>query len=266
VRILLALYYYRPYISGLTIYVERLAGALARRGHIVTVLTSRYEASLPAEESADGVRVVRVPVALRISKGVVMPSLGRAAAALLREHDVLSVHLPNVDAPGLTLRAHRQRRPAVPTYHCDLTLPAGRFNCLVERGVFLAHAAACRLADRVVVYTEDYAAHSPLLSRFPEKLVPILPPVAMPAPTRTSWASGRIASACAARSRRSAPTGSSWARWPSAICRPSTAPPGPSWCPASMPPRGSPWCRWRACCAGRRRWSATCPACASLCA
>ena len=36
-RILLALYYYRPHMSGLTIYVERLAVTLARRGHTVTV-------------------------------------------------------------------------------------------------------------------------------------------------------------------------------------------------------------------------------------
>ena len=32
-RLLFALTYYRPYTSGLTIYVERLAKAMARRGH-----------------------------------------------------------------------------------------------------------------------------------------------------------------------------------------------------------------------------------------
>lgn len=41
-RLLFALTYYRPYISGLTIYVQRLATELARRGHIVTVLSSQY--------------------------------------------------------------------------------------------------------------------------------------------------------------------------------------------------------------------------------
>jgi len=39
-RLLFGLTYYRPYISGLTIYVQRLATELARRGHTVTVLTS----------------------------------------------------------------------------------------------------------------------------------------------------------------------------------------------------------------------------------
>ena len=46
-RILLALTYYRPHVSGLSICAERLARGLARRGHSVTVLTSR---ALKAEE------------------------------------------------------------------------------------------------------------------------------------------------------------------------------------------------------------------------
>jgi len=66
-RILIVLTYYRPHTSGLTIYAERLAKAWARRGHQVTVLTSRYDPSLAAEEVVDGVRIVRAPVWCRIS-------------------------------------------------------------------------------------------------------------------------------------------------------------------------------------------------------
>ena len=49
-KILFILTYYRPHVSGLTIYVERLARALAERGHAVTVLTSHYTKDLPYEE------------------------------------------------------------------------------------------------------------------------------------------------------------------------------------------------------------------------
>lgn len=35
-KILEVLTYYRPHVSGLTIYVERLSKALARQGHEVT--------------------------------------------------------------------------------------------------------------------------------------------------------------------------------------------------------------------------------------
>lgn len=53
---LLGLTYYRPYVSGLTIYVERLGKALAERGHDVTVLSTmnqiwREKSSSMASES-----------------------------------------------------------------------------------------------------------------------------------------------------------------------------------------------------------------------
>jgi glycogen synthase len=64
-RILFVLTYYRPHVSGLTIYVERLARELAQRGHTVTVLTSQYEKQLPRQEVVHGVRVVRAPVLWR---------------------------------------------------------------------------------------------------------------------------------------------------------------------------------------------------------
>ena len=181
-KILFALTYYRPHISGLTIYVERLASALARRGHSVTVLTSRYDPSLPRQEIVEGVRVVRAPVALRVSKGVLMPGFGDIARALLREHDVASIHLPQFDAAGIGFSArYLTRTPVVLTYHCDLRLPEGMFNRLVDRVVFTANYAATSFADRIVAYTEDYALHSPLLSRFRHKWAIIRPPVVLPA-------------------------------------------------------------------------------------
>ena len=182
-KILFALTYYRPHISGLTIYVERLAGALAQRGHQVTVLTSRYEPNLPAQEIVEGVRVIRAPVAVRVSKGVIMPGFGDIARALLREHELVSIHLPQFDAAGLAFSARFvTRTPVVLTYHCDIQLPAGLFNRVVDRVVFGANFAAAALADRIVAYTEDYAIHSPLLSRFRAKWAVIPPPVVLPPP------------------------------------------------------------------------------------
>ena len=74
-RILAALTYYRPYISGLTIYAERLARALVQRGHAVTVLTMRHDDALPPDEVVDGVRIVRAPVLARLGKGLLAPRL-----------------------------------------------------------------------------------------------------------------------------------------------------------------------------------------------
>ncbi|MDQ4045195.1 MAG: glycosyltransferase family 4 protein [Chloroflexota bacterium] len=182
-RVLLGVTYYRPHVSGLTIYVERLARALVAHGHEVTVLTAQYASSLATHEVMDGVRVVRVPVAMHISKGVVMPTLGIRASRLMRAHDVVSLHLPMFDAAALAFRARRAGRPVTLTYHCDLQLPPGPFNRVVDLTVHLTNRVAAGLADRIVAYTQDYADHSRLLRQFPDKLVVIPPPVVMPSPT-----------------------------------------------------------------------------------
>ncbi len=179
-RVLVALTYYRPYTSGLTIYAERLAVGLAARGHHVTVLTSQYDSSLPREEVLHGVNVVRVPVAARISKGVIMPTFGLEATRLTLSHDVLSLHMPQFDAPGLAVRGRLLGKPVVLTYHCDLQLPPGAFNRIVDKVVQVANNAAGSLATKIVAYTEDFASHSPYLSRFKSKVEIIPPPVEIP--------------------------------------------------------------------------------------
>jgi glycosyltransferase involved in cell wall biosynthesis len=179
-KVLEVLTYYRPWVSGLTIYVERLSRALAEQGHDVTVLTSQYDRELPRYDVMDGVKIVRIPVALRVSKGVLMPDFGPMAWRLAREADVLHLHLPQFDAPGLATRGRLLGKPVVLTYHCDLQLPVGAFNRAVDRVVQLQNQAAGRLADAVVTYTRDYATHSPFLSRFvDDKLVIIPPPIAL---------------------------------------------------------------------------------------
>ncbi len=189
-NVLCALTYYRPHVSGLTIYVRRLAGALARRGHRVTVLTSGYDRRLPPTEIVDGVRVVRVPVLWRVSKGVIMPTFSRYAYRLMGEHDVVSVHLPQFESGLLAFMGRFiVHKPVVLTYHCDLQLPPGLFNGLVDRVVMVTNHLAGVWADRIVAYTQDYADHSPFLSRFADKIRVILPPVVIP----LSTAEGRAA-------------------------------------------------------------------------
>ncbi len=179
-KILTVLTYYRPHTSGLTIYAERLAEAFARRGHQVTVFTSHFDPETPREEIRNGVRVVRTPVAFRLSKGVIMPFFGLQVTKLVAEHDVVQLHLPQFDAPGVAFRARLMKKPVVLTYHCDLKLPEGAFNKLVNQVVHFQNNLAGRLADKIVTYTRDYADHSPYLLRFRHKVETILPPVVLP--------------------------------------------------------------------------------------
>lgn len=181
-KILTVLTYYRPHTSGLTIYAERLAKAFVQRGHQVTVMTTQYDPSLAREEIIDGVKVIRVPVAARISKGVIAPTFGWVATKLVAQHDIVQLHLPQFDAPGVALRARLFGKPVILTYHCDLFLTRTWFNRLVNFVVDFQNNMAGLLANHIVTYTQDYADHSPYLSRYASKLTPILPPVNLPVP------------------------------------------------------------------------------------
>jgi glycosyltransferase involved in cell wall biosynthesis len=176
-RILVALTYYRPHISGLTIYTQRMATALARRGHTVTILTSQYDPSLPRRETVDGVRIIRAPVVARVSKGVIMPTIGWLASALAVNHDVMSLHLPQFDASGIALRGRLLKKPVVLTYQCDLILPPGILNRVANVAVHASNLAASYLSDVMVVSSQDYADNSSFLQRFQHKLRVITMPV-----------------------------------------------------------------------------------------
>ncbi|MBQ4512675.1 MAG: glycosyltransferase family 4 protein [Anaerolineaceae bacterium] len=176
-KILAALTYYKPYISGLTIYAARVAEAWARAGHEVTVLTSRHSADQAPEEMLNGVRVVREPVFLKISKGAVMPKFWLDAAKYVKEADVINIHLPQLESALLARLGRKYGKKIVLTYHCDLQMPSGVINSLANKGVLWMNDLAFRSCDAVVTNSQDYADHSEILSKIKDKVHIIQPPV-----------------------------------------------------------------------------------------
>jgi glycosyltransferase involved in cell wall biosynthesis len=190
-KILMAIDYYRPNVSGLTLYVEHLAGGLARRGHEVSVLTHRHEPDLPEESVESGVRVLRAPVAARLGKALVSPAILARAVSEVPHSDVLHLHAPLVNAVPLAFLASTLRVPIVVTYHCDLQPPAGLLQRLVEVVARASQNFALDRAERTVTYTEDYARHTPPLAERIDRVRWILPPVAEPPDTGRSAAEAR---------------------------------------------------------------------------
>lgn len=190
-KILVVLTYYYPHWTGLTAYARRLAEGLARRGHQVTVLTARYWDTLPKEEVHNGVRIVRLKRLLRMSRGVVMPSFPWAAYRLIRENDVVQVHIPILESPLITALADRLGKKVVITHHGDLVMPSRPFDQFVECSVTWLMKRALRSAARITIHTQDYAENSPFLSQYRDKLVQILPPVDIPLPVPEDVAAWR---------------------------------------------------------------------------
>ncbi|MGB4594805.1 MAG: glycosyltransferase family 4 protein [Anaerolineaceae bacterium] len=176
-KILISATYFEPYHSGLSTYAFRLAQGLTVLGHDVVVLTSAYDKKLALEEKMSGFRVVRVPVTLRLSKGVVMLSLPRIANIWLAWADVVNLHLPQFESAFLAESARRLGKPVVTTWHCDLEMNGVLLGKLAGWATNAAGKKTLSNSKAVVQNSLDYARSSKYLSQYLAKVVEVETPI-----------------------------------------------------------------------------------------
>ena len=134
------------------------------------------------EERIEGVRVVRVPPLVRISRGMIAPRFGAAAARLIREHEAVVLNTPMFESAQIALLCRRWNKPLVVVHHGDLKMPAGAGNRIVERITTASMVVAARRAAAITTYNQDYGRHSDFLLPFRGKVQVIPPPVDIPCP------------------------------------------------------------------------------------
>ncbi|HEV2231255.1 MAG TPA: glycosyltransferase, partial [Thermoplasmata archaeon] len=114
-RIVQASPFYDPHAGGVEAYVRRVTEELVRRGHELTVLTSRYDRALPETEARAGYRIVRSR-----TLGVVLDTpidVGATRSIRALEADVVHLHYPPPLTSYFATRGLRGRRtPVVLTY------------------------------------------------------------------------------------------------------------------------------------------------------
>jgi len=111
-----------------------------------------------------------------------MPTFPLTAWQLIRQHDVVQMHTPLVEAPLITALSRLAHRPAVFTHHGDLVMPNSPYEQFVERAVTTLMVQALKSCAHITVHSRDYAEHSDFLWPFHEKLSCIYPPVEIPHP------------------------------------------------------------------------------------
>jgi glycosyltransferase involved in cell wall biosynthesis len=182
-KILIALQYYLPHRTGVPIHIQRVAERLVERGHEVTVVAARHRLDLPrAGESINGVKVVRLWAALRVSRGMVMPAYPWALWFFLRTYDVVWVNTPMLETSLAAFMSRLMRRGLISTHHGDLVLPSGAFNRFVSAFTFWHYKYMARHAHRLIAYSQDYAEHSYYLRPYLDKVRVISPPIVIPEP------------------------------------------------------------------------------------
>ena len=180
-RILTVLTFYEPHWTGLTAIAKRVAEGLAARGHDVTVLTTQHLPELPRREVLNGVDVVRLAPVGRLSRGLIAPAFPHTAYRLIGSHDVVQIHTPLLEGALVGAMCRARRRPLVMTHQGDLVMPGGLVDQGIQKVGTALLTASGRLATVVCPLNADYAENSVFLQRFSGKLVPILPPVDIPA-------------------------------------------------------------------------------------
>lgn len=191
-KILIALQYYIPHRTGLTLHVQRVAEKLAERGHEVTVVSARFDKTTPRDEQViNGVRVIRLWAPIRISRGMIMPAYPLAALRLMRIHDVVSIHTPMLETFIYAIWAKLLKKGIVITHHGDLVLPRTPLNRFIEWVTFGLYKFTGRAAHRLLAYSHDYADHSTYIAPFRAKTSVVHPPIITPTPNATAVAALR---------------------------------------------------------------------------
>lgn len=151
--------WFYPHFGGVESHVLSLSEELARRGHEVTVVTTRHDPRSKLRETMDGFQVIRVKPRMILMRTPIAPKIRRA----LRDvpADLIHAHQPPpLSAHYAALSAEARRLPLVITYHCDVQLPSRTgafFEWLYRRSW---GASTLRRASRVIVTTRTYALTS----------------------------------------------------------------------------------------------------------
>src|SRR5439155_21034646 len=163
--------WFSPHIGGVESHVRSLSRELAARGHEVTVVTSRHDASLPSEEVLDGFRVVRVKPKLLLLQTPIVPKMRATLRGIAV--DVVHAHSPPPLASQYAGSIAMERGiPYVVTYHCDVDVPSALGTLIESIYRRSLGATTLRNADQLVVTTQTYGATSRAVWRYNPAVIP----------------------------------------------------------------------------------------------
>jgi glycosyltransferase involved in cell wall biosynthesis len=172
-KILFVANYYYPYISGVSECLRIVAEGCAKAGYPVTVVTTNH-AKLPANETINGVTVIRCPIMCKISKGVVSPAFILKVWRMTKQYDIINLHLPMLEAGLFSLFVNSSK--LFTTYQCDINLKKSIINQLIVRIMDVSNNYCLKRSNEIIVSSIDYAMSSRIAAKYKNKLIEIAPP------------------------------------------------------------------------------------------
>ncbi len=174
-KILIACPYYHPYTSGMTVYAQRLAEGLAKRGHSIRVLTHNHN-HFPEKEILNNVEIFRVPPLVKFGRGIFSHKMAKKFYELLSGVDVVNIHAPFFECGLLAGLAKKRGKKVFLTYHCDLVLTGLLSPIFIDKLHKLSIAKVAKYSDAIIVNSKKYAENS-YVRKFSEKTIEVHPPI-----------------------------------------------------------------------------------------
>jgi len=175
-KILVLSGYYLPYISGMSIYTQRLYEFLVKNGYKVTVLTTRHDNSLPKRENINDVEVIRSYVAFKFQRGAYSPTILFNLIRNVTDYDFVIMNMPFFDAGLATIISKIFSKKVFLTYHSDLKISKGLLSKIVSWLYYRSLNIACSLCDKIIVNSMAHTTQSKI-KQFVSKVRQIIPPV-----------------------------------------------------------------------------------------
>lgn len=171
--------YFYPYISGLTVYPQRILNHLSKKHH-VTVLTFNHLTN-SLKISNFKLKIISLPYWFKISKGFISPPSLIKFWRHGRSADIIILNQPNFEGLFLAIFARILRKKIISIVHCQVFLPKSFFNLIINFFLNLSFYLQLWISNIIVPTTQDYA-DSLLFGRlFNYKIKPIYPPIIKPA-------------------------------------------------------------------------------------
>ena len=163
--------WFHPYVGGVETHVATLSAELVRRGHEVTVVTSRTGRDVSEREEWEGIHIRRAKARAVWIRTPIAPATKALLASV--SPDIVHAHSPPPLTSYYAAKASaRHSFPFVITYHCDVEVPSF-YGPLVES--IYRHTleySTIRRSDRIIVTTATYAATSRAVWPFNPVVIP----------------------------------------------------------------------------------------------
>lgn len=171
-KILIALTYYLPNISGLSLYAMILAEELAKKGYEIKVVGGKFNSELKRNEEINKVKIERIG-GFRLGKGFIMPNYWWNIGCLVRKSEIVIVNLPGVENFWTAGWAKIFGKKLIVIFHCQFQSESK----ILEKLVALFQSVCLSLADKIVVNSIDYIEGNGLLKNYRRKILEIFPPI-----------------------------------------------------------------------------------------